>query len=74
MTWFLCSHWSSHLDQGIEAHVILDDVNTIIIPYMIDKASSITVINSSETPYQKTLGPEIGRITVRVRGHLHFRL
>ena len=41
---------------------------------MIDKAGSITVINSSETPYQKTLGPEIGRITVRVRDDLNFIL
>ncbi|KAM4620383.1 apoptosis-inducing factor 3 [Polymixia lowei] len=35
-----------------------------VASYMTDKATSITVIGSSEMPYQKTLGPEIGRITM----------
>ncbi|XP_067113490.1 apoptosis-inducing factor 3-like [Osmerus mordax] len=35
-----------------------------VASYMIDKATSITVIGSSELPYQKTLGPEIGKITM----------
>ncbi|KAM9788521.1 apoptosis-inducing factor 3-like [Neosynchiropus ocellatus] len=35
-----------------------------VASYLIEKASSITVIGSSEVPYQKTLGPEIGRITM----------
>ncbi|XP_071398873.1 apoptosis-inducing factor 3-like [Centroberyx affinis] len=35
-----------------------------VASYMLDKASSITVIGSSEMPYQKTLGPEIGKITM----------
>lgn len=38
-----------------------------IASYLIDKASSITVIGSSEMPYQSTLGPEIGRVTMMVR-------
>ena len=38
-----------------------------VASYMIDKATSITVIGSSELPYQKTLGPEIGKITMTVR-------
>eukprot|EP00064_Thunnus_orientalis_P018759 superscaffoldBa00004425_g18865 len=33
-----------------------------VASYLIDKASSITVIGSSELPYQNTLGPEIGRM------------
>ncbi|KAF4098285.1 hypothetical protein G5714_020315 [Onychostoma macrolepis] len=35
-----------------------------VAAYMIDMASSITIIGSSELPYQKTLGPEIGKITM----------
>ncbi|XP_056141337.1 apoptosis-inducing factor 3-like [Lampris incognitus] len=35
-----------------------------VASYMTDKATSITVIGSSELPYQKTLGPEIGKITM----------
>ncbi|XP_029923933.1 apoptosis-inducing factor 3 [Myripristis murdjan] len=35
-----------------------------VASYMTDKAATITVIGSSEMPYQKTLGPEIGRITM----------
>ncbi|XP_051258027.1 apoptosis-inducing factor 3 [Dicentrarchus labrax] len=35
-----------------------------IASYLIDKASSITVIGSSELPYQNTLGREIGRATM----------
>lgn len=38
-----------------------------IASYLIDKASSITVVGSSELPYQSTLGPEIGRVTMMVR-------
>lgn len=38
-----------------------------IASYLIDKASSIAVIGSSEMPYQNTLGPEIGRVTMMVR-------
>uniref|UniRef100_A0A671W9E8 Apoptosis inducing factor mitochondria associated 5 n=1 Tax=Sparus aurata TaxID=8175 RepID=A0A671W9E8_SPAAU len=35
-----------------------------IASYLIDKASSVTVIGSSELPYQNTLGREIGRATM----------
>ncbi|XP_051956695.1 apoptosis-inducing factor 3 [Xyrauchen texanus] len=35
-----------------------------VASYMIDKASSITIIGSTELPYQKTLGPEIGKVTM----------
>uniref|UniRef100_A0AAQ5YHE5 Rieske domain-containing protein n=1 Tax=Amphiprion ocellaris TaxID=80972 RepID=A0AAQ5YHE5_AMPOC len=35
-----------------------------VASYMIGKASSITVIGSSELPYQNTLGREIGRVTM----------
>ncbi|CAB1353125.1 unnamed protein product [Coregonus sp. 'balchen'] len=35
-----------------------------VASYMTDKASSVTVIGSSELPYQKTLGPEIGKVTM----------
>lgn len=38
-----------------------------IASYLIDKASSITVIGSSEMPYQNTLGPEIGMVTMKAR-------
>lgn len=38
-----------------------------IASYLTDKASAITVIGSSEVPYQNTLGPEIGRVTMKVR-------
>lgn len=38
-----------------------------IASYLIGKASSITVIGSTELPYQNTLGPEIGRATMTVR-------
>lgn len=38
-----------------------------IASYLIGKASSITVIGSTELPYQNTLGPEIGRATMMVR-------
>ncbi|XP_019952966.2 apoptosis-inducing factor 3 isoform X2 [Paralichthys olivaceus] len=35
-----------------------------VASYLIDKASSVTVIGSSELPYQNTLGPEIGKVTM----------
>ncbi|KAA0720330.1 hypothetical protein E1301_Tti012364 [Triplophysa tibetana] len=39
-----------------------------VAAYAIDMASSITIIASSELPYQKTLGPEIGKVTMMVKG------
>lgn len=38
-----------------------------IASYLIDKSSSITVVGSSELPYQNTLGREIGKVTMMVR-------
>ncbi|XP_068572206.1 apoptosis-inducing factor 3-like [Cebidichthys violaceus] len=35
-----------------------------VASYCIDKASSVTVIGSSELPYQNTLGREIGKVTL----------
>ncbi|XP_034744994.1 apoptosis-inducing factor 3 [Etheostoma cragini] len=35
-----------------------------VASYMIDKSSSVTVIGSSELPYQNTLGREVGRVTM----------
>ncbi|XP_024122390.1 apoptosis-inducing factor 3 isoform X2 [Oryzias melastigma] len=35
-----------------------------VASYLLDKAFSITVIGSSELPYQNTLGREVGRITM----------
>ncbi|XP_045896836.1 apoptosis-inducing factor 3 isoform X2 [Micropterus dolomieu] len=37
-----------------------------IASYLLDKASSITVIGSSELPYQNTLGREVGRYTMKM--------
>lgn len=44
-----------------------------IASYLIDKASSITVIGSSEMPYQNTLGREIGKVTMMVREKEKYR-
>ncbi|XP_041949624.1 apoptosis-inducing factor 3 [Alosa sapidissima] len=37
-----------------------------IASYMTEKAFSITVIGSSEIPYQRTFGPDIGKITMMI--------
>ncbi|XP_029304798.1 apoptosis-inducing factor 3-like [Cottoperca gobio] len=37
-----------------------------IASYLIDKASSISVVGSSELPYQNTLGREIGKVTMKM--------
>ncbi|TNN66425.1 Apoptosis-inducing factor 3 [Liparis tanakae] len=37
-----------------------------VASYLIDKASSVTVIGSSELPYQNTLGREIGKISMKM--------
>ncbi|KAF3705700.1 Apoptosis-inducing factor 3 [Channa argus] len=44
-----------------------------VASYLIDKASSITVIGSSEMPYQNTLGPEIGRVTMMMLSEKNVR-
>uniref|UniRef100_G3QB16 Apoptosis inducing factor mitochondria associated 5 n=1 Tax=Gasterosteus aculeatus aculeatus TaxID=481459 RepID=G3QB16_GASAC len=38
-----------------------------VASYLVDKASSVTVIGSSELPYQNTLGREIGKVSMMVR-------
>ncbi|XP_077961382.1 apoptosis-inducing factor 3 isoform X1 [Gasterosteus aculeatus] len=35
-----------------------------VASYLVDKASSVTVIGSSELPYQNTLGREIGKVSM----------
>uniref|UniRef100_A0A8D0CQY7 Apoptosis inducing factor mitochondria associated 5 n=1 Tax=Sander lucioperca TaxID=283035 RepID=A0A8D0CQY7_SANLU len=45
-----------------------------IASYLIDKSSSITVIGSSELPYQNTLGREVGKVTMTVRKKERFFL
>ncbi|KAA8586800.1 hypothetical protein FQN60_000636 [Etheostoma spectabile] len=35
-----------------------------VASYLIDKSSSVTVIGSSELPYQNTLGREVGKVTM----------
>ncbi|XP_071362034.1 apoptosis-inducing factor 3-like [Trachinotus anak] len=44
-----------------------------VASYLIDKASSITVIGSSELPYQNTLGPEIGKVTMKMLSDKNVR-
>uniref|UniRef100_UPI0037E70CDB apoptosis-inducing factor 3 n=1 Tax=Semicossyphus pulcher TaxID=241346 RepID=UPI0037E70CDB len=44
-----------------------------IASYLIDKASSITVIGSSELPYQNTLGKEIGKVTMMMLSEKNVR-
>ncbi|KAI1894019.1 hypothetical protein AGOR_G00129680 [Albula goreensis] len=34
--------------------------------YLSDKAASVAVVGSSEVPYQRTLGPEIGKMTMQM--------
>ncbi|XP_029614443.1 apoptosis-inducing factor 3-like [Salmo trutta] len=51
----------------IGCHIVIVGTSFVgmeVASYMTDKASSITVIGSSELPYQKTLGPEIGKVTM----------
>lgn len=56
ISWCSLLRLHQHIFSGME-----------IASYLIGKASSITVIGSSELPYQNTLGPEIGRATMMVR-------
>lgn len=38
--------------------------------FLSDKAASVAVVGKSDVPYQFSLGPEIGRMTMQVRGFL----
>ncbi|XP_068600231.1 apoptosis-inducing factor 3 [Brachionichthys hirsutus] len=44
-----------------------------IASYLIGKASSISVVGSSELPYQNTLGPEVGRATMMMLSQKNVR-
>lgn len=37
-----------------------------VAAYLSDKASSVTVIGSSKFPFQSSLGPDIGKMTMQV--------
>ncbi|MBN3308327.1 AIFM3 factor, partial [Amia calva] len=45
-----------------------------VASYLSDKASSVAVIGSSDTPYKNTLGAEIGRVTMKMlqEKNVHF--
>jgi len=38
-----------------------------VAAYLSDKAASVTVIGSSKFPFQSSLGPDIGKMTMQVR-------
>ncbi len=40
-----------------------------VAAYLSDKAASVTVIGSSKFPFQSSLGPDIGKMTMQVREH-----
>lgn len=40
-----------------------------VAAYLSDKADSVTVIGSSKFPFQSSLGPDIGKMTMQVREH-----
>ncbi|XP_075887955.1 apoptosis-inducing factor 3 [Nelusetta ayraudi] len=44
-----------------------------IASYLIGKASSITIIGSTELPYQNTLGPDIGKATMMMLSEKNVR-
>ncbi|KTG05399.1 hypothetical protein cypCar_00001949 [Cyprinus carpio] len=56
--------WMGARDQAVLHTVMLLGGGMEVAAYMIDMASSITIIGSSELPYQKTLGPELGKVTM----------
>lgn len=45
-------------------------INTIgmeVASYLSDKAASVAMIGTSRYPYEKSLGPEIGKMSMQVR-------
>ncbi|KAM3869167.1 apoptosis-inducing factor 3-like [Diretmus argenteus] len=60
----------------IDCHIVIVGTSFVgmeVASYMTNKASSITMIGSSELPYQKTLGPEIGRVTMTTLEKEHVK-
>ncbi|XP_076024925.1 apoptosis-inducing factor 3 [Genypterus blacodes] len=50
-------------------HVVLVGTSFVgmeVASYMTDKAASVTVIGSSKLPYQNTLGPEVGKVAIKM--------
>ncbi|XP_061072893.1 apoptosis inducing factor mitochondria associated 4 [Conger conger] len=55
--------------QGRKAVIIGSSfIGMEVASYLQDKASSVAVVSSSEVPYQRTLGTEIGRATMKMLG------
>uniref|UniRef100_A0A671RGP5 Apoptosis inducing factor mitochondria associated 5 n=1 Tax=Sinocyclocheilus anshuiensis TaxID=1608454 RepID=A0A671RGP5_9TELE len=54
-----CIHYAC-----VGCRTVVVGTSFVVAAYMINMASSITIIGSSELPYQKTLGPEIGKVTM----------
>ncbi|KAF7669080.1 hypothetical protein LDENG_00252000, partial [Lucifuga dentata] len=57
-------------------HVVLVGTSFVgmeVASYMIDKTSSVTVIGSSDLPYHNTLGPEIGKATMKMLSEKNVR-
>lgn len=43
-----------------------------VAAYLSDKAASVAVVGKSKFPYQFSLGPDIGKMTMKVRVFLRF--
>ncbi|KAJ8367898.1 hypothetical protein SKAU_G00079260 [Synaphobranchus kaupii] len=60
------------IDQSCEGRkaVIIGSsfIGMEVASYLADKAASVSVVGSSEVPYQRTLGTEIGRVTMQMLG------
>uniref|UniRef100_A0A3P9L5S1 Apoptosis inducing factor mitochondria associated 5 n=1 Tax=Oryzias latipes TaxID=8090 RepID=A0A3P9L5S1_ORYLA len=70
-------------EDARQIHAACMDSNVVLVgtsfvgmevaSYLLDKASSITVIGSSELPYQNTLGREVGRITMMMLSEYNIK-
>lgn len=43
-----------------------------VAAFLSDKAASVAVVGKSDVPYQFSLGPDIGKMTMQVREFLQF--
>lgn len=42
-----------------------------VASYLSDKAASVAVVGTTRCPYERSLGPEIGKMSMQVRNHSH---
>ena len=61
---------SLHVKKGTESSIItwflVCAIGMEVASYLADKAASVSIVDSTTVPFERSLGPQIGKMTMEV--------